>query len=131
MTPEACRTLALTYNSCVARRVTAVLAVAFVAAGCGAASRHSATGVARQTYTLQQVKAAFAAEGIPLDKMLHTRRRVVLRRAGWFGPFGYQRTGGWTGVSGSHSLSHPLVRQFLVFVGNGPRSQKRGNVFVG
>jgi hypothetical protein len=59
----------------VARRVIAVLAVAFVAAGCGAASRHSTTGVARQRYTLQQVKAAFAAEGIPLDKMLRTRRR--------------------------------------------------------
>ena len=113
-----------------ARRRVALLAVAFVAAGCGAASRHSTTSVARQGYTLRQVKAAFASEGITLDKMLGTRRLVVLRRAGWFGPFGYQRTGGWTGASGSYSRSHP-VTQFLVFVGNGRHSEKRGNVFVG
>jgi hypothetical protein len=124
-------TSALTYNSGVARWTIAVIALACVVTGCGATSRHSATSVARPSYTLHQVKAAFATEGITLDKMLRTRRLVVLRRAGWFGPFGYQRTGGWAGASGSYSLSHPPVTQFLVFVGNGRHSQQRGNVFVG
>jgi len=109
----------------------AVVAVALVAAGCGAGSKRPATGTAGQKYTLQQVKAAFAAEGITLDKMSHTRHLVVLRRAGWFGPFGYQRTTGWSGVSGSYSLTRPSVTEFLVFVGSGPHYEQRRNVFVG
>ena len=88
-----------------ARWGVAVVVVALVAAGCGAGSKRSTTGDGRQKYTLQQVKAAFAAEGVKLDKMVHTRHLVVLRRAGWFGPFGYQRTTGWSGVSGSYSLT--------------------------
>lgn len=113
----------LTYNSYVIRGGIALLVAAFVVTGCGSASKHPTTAraVTRPRYALQQIKAAFATEGITLQKMVGTRRLVVLKDSQWDGPFGYQRVG--------HKQSS--VTQFLVFVGNGPHSAQRGNVWVG
>ena len=53
--------------------------------------------------------------------MVGTGHLVVLKDPQWNGPFGYQRVG----------HTQPKVTQFLVFVGNGPHSSQRGNVWVG
>jgi hypothetical protein len=108
-----------------------LLAAVFVAAGCGSSGRHSTTtSIAGGPYTLHQVKAAFAAQGITLQKMLGSRDLVVLKDSAWDGPIGYQRTGGWTGVGGVYSRSHRPVPQFFVFLGNAPHARERGNVWV-
>ena len=78
-----------------------------------------------QSYTLHEVKAAFAAQGVTLQKMLGNRRLVVLKKSGWFGPFGYQ-----SHFVGRAGHEQPLVTHFLVFVGSGPHSEQRGNVWV-
>ena len=102
-----------------------MLAVVFVAAGCGSARRHPTTraAVSRPQYTLQQVKAAFAAQGISLQKTVGTRRLVVLKDSQWNGPFGYQNGGGY--------YKQFPVPEFLVFVRDGPHSTRRGNLWVG
>ena len=92
-----------------------VVALGFVAAGCGSTSRRPTP-----EYTLRQIKAAFAAQGITLRKMLGHRRLVVLVDSQWSGPFGYQRAG--------HGDSS--VTQFLVFVRDGPHTTQRGTVSV-
>jgi hypothetical protein len=96
------------------RGIALVLVAGFVLAGCGSSG-------ARHRYTLRQVKTAFAAQGITLRKMVGTRHLVVLKDSQWFGPFGYQRVGD----------KQSSGTQFLVFVGNGPHSTQRGNVWVG
>jgi hypothetical protein len=75
----------------------------------------------RPEYTQQQIKAAFAAQGIPLRKMVASHHLVVLVDSQWDGPFGYQRAG---------DDKQSSVTRFLVFVRAGPHSTQRGNVWV-
>lgn len=102
----------------------AVVVFVFAAAGCGSGGRHSTTGSgdAQPTYTLRQVKAAFAAQGFRLQKSLGSPRNrlVVLFDPQRTGPFGYQRIG----------RKQPSVTQFLVFLSSGPHFTRRGNLTV-
>lgn len=108
-----------------ARGVIVLLAAGLVAAGCGSA-RHATYG-AGPTYTLRQVKAAFAAKGIPLQKMLGPRggHMIVLVDPEWSGPWGYQHVGGPPPVG-----VMPSVTRFLVIVSGGRHSTQSGNVSV-
>lgn len=86
-------------------------------AGCGG-SRTSAGR--RPVYTLGQIEAAFLLEAIPLQRQpVSTPHLVVLTDPALQGAWGYQHVG-----------PPPSVTQFLVFVGDGPHSAKRGNVVV-
>ncbi|HJU36335.1 MAG TPA: hypothetical protein VJ716_02825 [Gaiellaceae bacterium] len=105
-------------------KVIAAIAVVCVAAGCGSSSTGSREKKRqpRPSYTLRQIKAAFAAQGIRLQKMMAPggHHLVILKDSQWDGPFGYQHI----------DRGESSVKQFLVFVRDGPRSAQRGNVWV-
>lgn len=102
-----------------ARAGIAVIAVAFLAAGCGGSVRGQSSTI---RYSLREVKAAFATQGVQLQRMRSgSRDLIVLYDPTRTGAFGYQRIG---------SEQAPGGAQFLVFVGNGPHGTESGNVFV-
>jgi len=104
----------------------ALLSIALVAAGCGASGGDAdrSNSSARRGYTLRQVKEVFATHGIQLEKVdAGGHGLVVLSEEIQTPAVGYQlvnrdsRHGGYAVV-------------YLVFVGDGPHSARRGNVFV-
>jgi hypothetical protein len=79
---------------------------------------------AARLYTLREVERAFALHGMRLERAIRTRlkgRPVILldpsRTAAYGYEFGFKSH--WPGGT-----------QYIVFIGDGPHSARRGNVFV-
>jgi hypothetical protein len=129
----------------VARPAVVVAFTVLLAAGltaCGGSSKKSRTGVTTPSglaqlysglfgtghrYTLNQVKAAFATQGIELRTMRSLRggRVIVLFDPRWHAPWGYHY---------HHVGKQPSATQFLVFVhanaGSGGYWLEDGNLWV-